>query len=111
MTKQYILTDITRKIGSLNHDYIYDLTWLDTDDLKIYMMIVDASYRNYSKWQHIIHNNGLGIYTGLRKKNVRDKDGTAVMDADSTPQCINFLTEDEIFKIVEYCHQRAGLSD
>lgn len=104
MAKQYVLTDITRKLGRLNESDIWDLTWLDTDELKIYMMVVDSSYRNYSKWQYIIDNNCLGIYAGLKRTNRQDHDGVDVMSADSQPQLVSLSTEDEIFKIVEWCH-------
>jgi hypothetical protein len=110
MAKQYVLTDITRKLGRLNQSDIWDLTWLDTDQLKIYMMVVDSSYRNYSKWRHIIDNNCLGIYTGMRLTNRRDHDGVEVMSADSQPQLISLSTEQEIFAIVDWCHQQKGLA-
>ena len=41
MAKNYILSDITPKIGSMNQSYIYDLTWVDPEDLTVYMMVVD----------------------------------------------------------------------
>lgn len=105
MAKVYILTDITRKIGNRNHSWIYELTWLDPDDLTIYTMVVDESYRNYLKWDYIIANEQLGIYGNLRRRTGQDKDGLPIMDADSTPQLHYQLTAAEIVTYVESKHK------
>ena len=106
MAKAYILSDITRKIGSRHNTWIYELTWVDPDDLRIYAMIVDESFRNYSKWQHIIDVEALGIYTGLKRKDGQDKDGLNIMNADSTPQLIEFLTPEDIVTYIELRQQQ-----
>ena len=100
MAKNYILSDITPKIGSINQSWIWDLTWVDPDDLAVYMMIVDSSYRNYSRWRNIIDNNILGAYTGLKRTSKLDKNGQRVMSADSHPQLITALSETMIMDII-----------
>ena len=101
MSKNYILSDITPKIGHLNHAWIWDLTWVDPDNLDVYMMIVDSSYRNYSKWQTIIDNKMLGAYTGMKRSSREDKNGQRVMSADSFPQLVTPLDESMIIQIIE----------
>jgi len=105
MAKLYMLTDINRKIGVRHNTWIYDLTWLDPDTLVIYMMIVDESFRNYSKWDTIIQNDMLGLYSGLRRTNRVDQDLNPVMSADSTPQLVEILKRSEITKYVELRQQ------
>ena len=100
MAKNYILSDITPKIGSMNQSYIYDLTWVDPEDLTVYMMVVDESYRNYGRWSNIIKNNILGVYTGLKRTSKLDKNGQPVMSADSHPQLITALSETMIMDVI-----------
>ena len=50
--------------------------------------------------------NALGIYTGLRRKDGEDKDGLRLMNADSTPQLVEYLTEEEIINYVEAMQER-----
>jgi len=101
MSKNYILSDITPKLGHLNHAWIWDLTWVDPEDLTVYMMVVDSSYRNYSRWQTIIDNHSLGAYTGLKRTSRADKNGQRVMSADSYPQLITPLDEAMIYELIE----------
>ena len=100
---EYLLTDITRKIGSRNQSFIYDVTFVDLVDLQVYMCVVDESYRNYirSGWHNIVLGSiPYGLYTGLRKTARLDRDGLPVISADSYPALIEPLTETEIFNIL-----------
>lgn len=101
MSKLYILSDITRKIGKKNQSWIYELTWLDPDTLDVYAMIVDESYRNYAKWADIIEQEALGIYSNLRRKGGTDKDDLPIMNADSSAHLEQSLTHDEIITYIE----------
>ena len=83
-----------------------ELKRVDPEDLTVYMMVVDSSYRNYSRWQHIINTHSLGAYTGLRRTNRTDKTGQFVMSADSTPQLITPLDETMIYRIIELRQQQ-----
>jgi len=110
MAKTYILSDIERKIGSKHNTWIWDITWLDVDDLQIYTTIVDESMRNYhrSGWVHIV--NGAvpyGIYTGLRRTARQNKDNLNVISADSHPQLVEPMTLDEVYRIVEYVQEQS----
>jgi hypothetical protein len=106
MSKLYILSDITRKIGKKNHTWIYELTWLDPDNLDVYTMIVDESYRNYDKWADIIEQESLGIYSNLRRRSGTDKDNLPIMDADSSARMEQLLTHDEIIMYIEAKQER-----
>ena len=101
MSKIYILSDITRKIGNKNHSWIYELTWIDPDDLTVYSMIVDESYRNYAKWHDIIQNETLGLYSNLRRRSTTDKDNLPVMDADSSAHLEQQLTTEDVISYIE----------
>ena len=109
---EYILTDITPKLGHLNNTYIYDITFVDLVDLQVYMCVVDESYRNFirSHWDGIVTGHiPYGLYTGLRKTAKKDKDGLPVISADSLPQLIDPMTEDEIFNILTIRQEQLGL--
>jgi len=108
---EYILTDITPKLGHLNNTYIYDITFVDLVDLEVYMCVVDESYRNFirSHWDSIVTGSiPYGLYTGLRKTVRRDRDGLAVISADSYPQLIEPMTESEVFRVLEIRSQQLG---
>lgn len=109
MSKQYILSNIQPKLGHINQAWIWDLTWVDPDDLTVYMMVVDQSYRNYARWRHIIDTNMLGSYAGLRRSSRQDQHGQRVVTADSQPQLTCVLTEHEIMDIIELRQQQLGL--
>ena len=105
MSKNYILSDITPKIGHLNQAWIWDLTWVDPEDLAVYMMVVDSSYRNYARWRPIIDTHSLGAYCGLKRTSRQDRNGQSVMSADSHPQLITLLDESMIYRIIELRQQ------
>ena len=111
MAREYILTDIKTKQGRLNNTYIHDLTWLDPEDLTIYMTIVDESYRNYTRsgWDRIIDLNQLGVYTGLIRTAKRNTDNLQVLSADSYPQLVDTVTDREIEQFVDVRQQQLGL--
>ena len=107
MAKYYMLSDITPKLGHLNQSYIWDLTWVDPDTLEVYMMIVDSSYRNYSRWANIIDNRLLGLYTGMRRSSRQGQGGHQVMSADSHPQLITPMSEGEIMDLITLVQEGA----
>lgn len=106
-----ILTEITRKVGKLNEAIIYDLTFVDIQDLQIYTSVVDTTYRNWSKngWQHIIDNKMYGLYAGLNKTARKSSEGFTVISADSYPQLIELLTPHEIFNVLSARKEQLGL--
>jgi hypothetical protein len=108
---EYILADIERKIGSKNHSWIYDITFVNPETLEVCMCVVDESYRNYSKWQHLVTGTiPYGIYTGLRRINRKDKDGVQVINADHAPQLIAPMTEQEVELVLETRREQLGWS-
>jgi hypothetical protein len=109
---ELILADITPKIGSLHHSWIYEITFVDIRDLQVYTCVVDESMRNFTRshWDTIVTNGGqLGLYTGLRKIAKRDKDHLPVISADSVPQLIEPLTEPEVMFYIERRKEDLGL--
>ena len=109
---EYILTDITPKIGSKHNSYIWDITFVDLVDLQVYMTVVDESMRNFtrSRWDSIVTGPiPYGLYTGLRRTARKDKDGLPVISADSHPQLIDPMTEAEVFHVLEIRQQQLGL--
>ena len=109
---EYILTDITPKIGSKNNSWIWDITFVDLVDLQVYMCVVDESYRNYTRsgWHNIVAGAiPYGLYTGLRRTARTDKDGLPVISADSHPALIDPMTETEVFKILQIRQEQLGL--
>jgi len=108
---ELILSDITPKIGTRHNSYIYEVTFVDIVDLKIYTTIVDESMRNYTRshWDTIVAENQLGLYTGLRRTARIDKDSLPVISADSVPQLLDSLTADEIFTCIERRREQLGL--
>ena len=105
MAKEYILSDITCRNGRLNQSLIYDLTFIDLE-LQVYVMIVDTSYRNYSKWQHIIDTESFGAYTGLRRTNAINQDRLPVLDADFPGQLVTHLTQRDIEDIIHHLQEQ-----
>lgn len=108
---ELILSDITPKIGTKHNSYIYEVTFVDIIDLKIYTTIVDESMRNFTRshWDTIVTENQLGLYTGLRRTAKTDKDNLPVVSADSVPQLLDPLTADEIFTCIERRREQLGL--
>ena len=109
MAKEYILTDIERRIGSRNNGYIYDCSFLDLDDLQVYMCIVDAQFRNWERsgWCRLVQDPTYhGVYTGMKRTQRHNQDGLRVISADSHPQLIMPLTEAQIIDIIEFRQQQ-----
>lgn len=109
MAKTYILSDIERKIGSKHNTWIWDITWLDSEDLQIYTTIVDESMRNYTRsgWDTIVHGAiPYGIYAGLRRTARSNQDQLPVISADSYPQLVTPMTLDEVYRVVEWVHEQ-----
>jgi len=109
MTREYILSDIEKKIGHKHNTWIWDITWIDPEDLEIYTTVVDESMRNYtgSGWDQIVHGAvPYGIYTGLRRTARQNQDHLRVISADSHPQLTAPMTLDEVFRIVEYIQEQ-----
>lgn len=111
MATEYILCDIERKIGNKNHSWIYDVTFVEPETLEVYMCVVDESYRNYTKWEHLVKGNiPYGIYTGLRRTSRQDKNGIRVINADFAPQLVCPMTEHEVELVLETRREQLGLA-
>ena len=85
---------------------------MDLVDLQVYMCVVDESYRNFirSHWDTIVTGDiPYGLYAGLRKTARKDHDGLPVISADSMPQLIEPMTEDEVFRVLEIRSEQLGL--
>ena len=109
---QMILVDIERKTGKLNHQDIYDVTWLDPETMEIWITIVDSSYRNYtrSNWDRIVAGDIVyGEYSGLIRTARINKDRLRVINADSHPQLVTPMTQREVEQVVEILKEQAGL--
>lgn len=109
MAKEYILSDIEQKIGSKHNTWIWDITWIDPEDLQIYTTVVDESMRNYHRngWVHLVHGAiPRGIYRGLRRTARQNRDRIQVISADSYPQLVEPMTLDEVYRIVEYIQEQ-----
>jgi hypothetical protein len=107
-----ILTQVQRKLGKLNHEDIYDITFVDIETLEIYMTVVDSSYRNYTRsgWDRIVASeNPYGLYSGLRKTAKRNTEGYTVVSADSHPQLIDIIPERDLFGIIDERRQQLGI--
>ena len=107
-----ILSDVTRKAGHINHEDIYDVTFVDIETLDVYMTVVDSSYRNYTRsgWDRIVNSeNPYGLYSGLRKTAKRNNDNLPVISADSHPQLIEPFSESELFNILLTRKEQLGL--
>lgn len=107
-----ILTQVQRKLGKLNHEDIYDITFIDIETLEIYMTVVDSSYRNYTRsgWDRIVTSeNPYGLYSGLRKTAKRNADGYTVISADSHPQLIDIIPESKLFDVIDARRVQMGI--
>ena len=112
MAKEYILSDITPKVGTRHNSYIWDITWVDLDDLQIHMTVVDESMPNFTRshWDVIVAGDiPYGIYSGLVRTNKTDKDGLSVISADSHPTMIAPLTMEEVYRVIDIRKQQLGL--
>lgn len=108
MAREYILSDIERKIGTKHNTWIWDITWVELDTLDVYMTVVDESMRNYERsgWNNIVNGDiPYGSYTGLIRTARTDKNGLKVISADSHPQLVTPLTVREIEQLIEYQQQ------
>ena len=107
--RQLILSDITRRHGHINDSEIFELTWVEVETLGVWTTIVDTAYRNYTRsgWAEIIDHNQLGIYNGLIATVKRDRDQLQVVSADSYPQLVAAMTEQEIEQLIEIRQQQA----
>jgi hypothetical protein len=111
MAREYILSDIERKIGTKHNTWIWDITWVELDTLEVYMTVVDESMRNYTRsgWDHVVTGAvPYGAYTGLIRTARRDKTGLRVISADSYPQLVTPLTTQDIELLIE--HQQQALA-
>jgi hypothetical protein len=107
-----ILTQVHRKLGKLNHEDIYDITFVDIETLEIYMTVVDSSYRNYTRsgWDRIVSSeNPYGLYSGLRKTAKRNTEGFTVVSADSHPQLIEPIAQRDLFGIIDGRREQLGI--
>lgn len=110
---EYILTDITPKLGRLNNTRIYDITFVDIVDLQVLMCVVDESYRNFTRchWDTIVTGSvPYGLYAGLRRTSRRDKDNLPVISADSHPQLVDPMTIAEVNRILEIRREQLGFA-
>ena len=108
---ELLLCDVTPKIGSLHHSWIYEITFVDIVDLQVYTTVVDESMRNFTRcnWDRIVNNSSpQGLYTGLRKTARRDKDRLPVISADSVPCLLDPLTPDDVMFYIERRKEQLG---
>lgn len=107
-----ILTQVQRKLGRLNHEDIYDITFIDIETLEIYMTVVDSSYRNYTRsgWDRIVSSeNPYGLYSGLRRTAKKNTEGFTVVSADSHPQLIEPIAQQDLFGIIDGRREQLGI--
>ena len=112
MAREYILSDIEKKIGSKNNSWIWDITWVELETLDVYMTVVDETMRNYTRsgWDRIVTGAiPYGSYTGLIRTARRDRTGLRVISADSYPQLVTPLTTHEIDLLID--HQQHELAE
>ena len=109
MAREYILSDIEKKIGSKNNSWIWDITWVELATLDVYMTVVDETMRNYTRsgWDNIVRGAiPYGSYTGLIRTARTDKNGLRVISADSHPQLVTPLTTTEIELLIDHQQQQ-----
>lgn len=109
---ELILSDITPRIGTRHNSYIYEITWTDIVDLKIYTTTVDEIMRNFTRshWYTIVSGDiPYGLYTGLRRTARTDRDNLPVISADSVPQLLDRFTEAQVFTYIERRKEQLGL--
>jgi len=112
MAREYILSDIEKKIGSKNNSWIWDITWVELETLDVYMTVVDETMRNYTRsgWDQIVTGAiPYGSYTGLIRTARTDKNGLRVISADSHPQLVTPLTTRDIELLID--HQQQQLAE
>lgn len=104
MAREYILVDITAKMSSRGTgQYIYEVGFIDLEDLHYYMSVVDPTMRNWTRcgWEHICSGDiPYGVYTGLIRTSKHSQKGESVISADSYPQMTMPMTEQEITEVV-----------
>ena len=106
MAHEYLLLDVTRKTSKRGTgDYIYEVSFVDLDDLQDYVTIVDPTMRNWTRcnWQLICEGTTpYGAYSGLIRTARKTQQNTPVISADSYPQLICMMTANEIVKVIEH---------
>ena len=96
MANEYILISRTSKRGIMNNSTIYEFTFANAQH-DVFMGVVDSSYRNFAKWQHLVSGDvPYGIYSGIHVTNKRNKLGAQVINADFAPQMLNPLQPNEV---------------
>lgn len=106
MAKEYLLTDIRTKHSKRGTgDYIYEVEFLDIDDLHVYVSVVDPTMRNWTRcnWELICEGEiPYGAYSGLIRTARKTQEGISVISADSYPQLICPMTEQELIDVIQY---------
>jgi hypothetical protein len=106
MAKEYLLVEINTKNSKRGTgDYIYEVGFVDLDDLTYYISIIDPTMRNWTRcnWEMICTGSiPYGSYSGLIRTARTTQQRTPVISADSYPQLITPLTEQEIIDIIQY---------
>lgn len=106
--KLYILSDIQQRLGHINGTQIWEITWVDPEDLAVLTTTVDESYRNYRRNHWDVMVSGAipyGLYQGLVKTLRQDRDRLSVLSADSYPQLIEPMTAREVEQFIEIRQQ------
>jgi hypothetical protein len=106
MAREYLLVDINTKLSKRGTgDYIYEVGFVDLEDLCYYVSVVDPTMRNWTRcnWELICTGSiPYGAYTGLIRTERRTQQNTPVISADSYPQMITPLSESDIIDILQY---------
>lgn len=96
MANEYVLCSRTTKQGIMNNSTIYEFTFIDQDH-DVYQSVIDDSYRNFTKWQHLTTGTiPYGIYSGIRRTTKTNRIGATVVNADFVPQLVCPLTEAQV---------------
>lgn len=106
MAHEYLLVDINTKLSKRGTgDYIYEVGFIDLDDLIYYVTIVDPTMRNWTRcnWELICTGTiPYGAYSGLIRTSRTTAQRRPVISADSYPQLIIPMTEEEVVKVIEH---------
>jgi len=103
MSKQeYLLINIERKEGHLNHTLIEVVNWLDLTTEKICTTTLDPAFRNYKNWYTILTSpSPQGIYTNLKETTKTDKHNCPILSADSKPTRVEPVAPETVIEVMQ----------
>ena len=97
-----LLVKLQKQRSIINQCPMYRITWYCLDTGKIYESTIDESYANYKNWKNLVESaKPFGAYENLKKSKKTTKAGIPVISADSKPQLILPLDEQEALKVME----------